>query len=195
MSSYSRQQMESWLKTIDVKADKVLDVGGSQLPIKGRTKSWEVNEYKILDLKEPHELKEEPDIAFDLNKNLSIYKGLNEFWSHFNVAFCLEVSEYWYNPLQALENINRLLAVGGTLYISFHFIYPVHNPVLEDCLRYTEYGSVKLLEKAGFRIKDMKFRTTQGIEIMPFFVSQAMRPSKNYTGHETIGTLIEAIKI
>ena len=39
-----RRQLEAWLKTIDVKADCVLDVGGAQLPVKGRTKSWEVKE-------------------------------------------------------------------------------------------------------------------------------------------------------
>ena len=41
------QQLEDWIKTLDV-SGSVLDIGGSQNPIKGRTKSWDVNEYKIL---------------------------------------------------------------------------------------------------------------------------------------------------
>jgi len=37
MSSYSRIKLEEYLKTIDVKG-KVVDIGGSQNPIKGRVK-------------------------------------------------------------------------------------------------------------------------------------------------------------
>lgn len=70
MSSYSRQQLEAWLKNIDVKAKRVLDCGGSQLPVKGRTKSWEVKTYKILDLQNPHENKVSPDIVADINVDL-----------------------------------------------------------------------------------------------------------------------------
>ncbi len=53
MSSQSRMQLEKWLSEIEVKG-KCLDCGGSQNPIKGRTKSWEAEEYKILDLETPH---------------------------------------------------------------------------------------------------------------------------------------------
>lgn len=66
MSSYFRQKLESYLKTLDVKADRVLDVGGSQLSIKGRTKSFQVKELLTLDLAEPHEGKK-PDIIADMN--------------------------------------------------------------------------------------------------------------------------------
>jgi len=192
MSSYSRQQLESWLKTIDVKANDVLDIGGSQNPIKGRTKSWEVNEYKILDLEQPHELKQKPDIVCDLNNFAWIIKEKIEYKS--DVVFCIEVAEYWWRPFIALTRINSFMKKGGILYLSFHFVYPVHNPKEDDCLRYTELGAVKLLSKAGFEVKDIKYRTTQNANIQAFYGAEQMRPAKNYSKHNITGILVTAKK-
>jgi len=68
-----RIQLENWLKTIDVKADRVLDAGGSEKSIKGRTKSFDVKELLILDLKEPHQ-GVKPDIVCDLNYPIKFIK-------------------------------------------------------------------------------------------------------------------------
>ena len=46
---------------------------------------------------------------------------------------------------------------NSILYISFHFIYPAHNPTEQDYLRYTPNGAVKLLEETGFRIIEINF--------------------------------------
>lgn len=210
MSSYSRRQLENWLKTIDV-IGNVVDIGGSQLPIKGRTKSWNVNDYKILDLKQPHECKQQPDIKMDLNEpwftddpNDPAKDDTNYLTLKINVqekadiVFCLEVSEYLWNPIQAFKNINLLLKRGGILYLSTHFIYPVHNPVKDDCLRYTENGIVKILEKTGFKIDLIIPRgiTTNGITYLNGFIqSEEMRPSKEYYFHNEVGHLIKVIKI
>ena len=51
MSSNTRRQLENWLGTIEVKGS-VLDAGGVHMPIQGRTKTWEVTDYKILDCRE-----------------------------------------------------------------------------------------------------------------------------------------------
>ena len=126
--SFYRDQLENWLSGIEVKADRVLDVGGKDLPVKGRTKTWEVNKtYAVLDLPE-----------YDLND----YGGSDEA----DIVFCLEVMEYIHNPVRAMENLYDLLKFGGTLYITFQFIYPWHKPVADDCLRYTRSGVVKLLK-------------------------------------------------
>jgi hypothetical protein len=53
--SFYRDQLENYLKTIDVKAETVFDVGGKEKPVKGRTKSWTVKNYEILDIPE-HDL-------------------------------------------------------------------------------------------------------------------------------------------
>ena len=151
MSSRTRQQLEKWVGKIKVPAmSKCLDVGGSQNPIQSRLgEKGENAEYKILDLEQPHECKQKPDIIFDLN-DAPFYDIDDKYKNSFDIAFCLEVSEYWYDPYTALDCIRIFLKQGGILYISFHFIYCMHNPIKEDCLRYTRFGCIKLLEKAGF---------------------------------------------
>jgi len=68
MSSYTRQQLEDYLKTIEIQGGKVLDVGGSQnILSEKRLKIFKPDEYKILDLEQPHECKQKPDIVCDLN--------------------------------------------------------------------------------------------------------------------------------
>jgi len=196
MSSYTRQQLENWISQLDVKANRVLDIGGAQLPVKGRTKSWDVKEYKILDLEQPHECKQKPDIIRDLNDywpfdhNDEIY-----IIPEFDVVFCLEVSEYWWNPVQALKNVNILLKPGGLLYISFHFIYPVHNPSEQDYLRYTPEGVKKLLKETGFEIVDIVPRLYEETPPINYFILEQMRPAKEYDKHDWVGCLVKAKKI
>lgn len=69
MSSSYRLELDRWLADLEVKADVVFDIGGSQLPLKGRTKSWDVKEYKILDLAEPHKDSPKPDVIFNLERS------------------------------------------------------------------------------------------------------------------------------
>lgn len=195
MSSYTRQQLEAWLKKIDVKADSVLDIGGSQNPVVGRTKSWEVGDYKILDLAEPHEIKQKPDIEWDIQES-DFYGSIRfrPYLQKFDIIFCLEVSEYWYRPYNALRNITYLIKPGGLLYISFHFIYPEHEPVKYDYLRYTPHGAVKLLQTAGFTIIGNNARMAQNSRYLSaFYGSERMRPSQ-YANFSIIGSLITAKK-
>lgn len=206
--SYYKNQLESWLKIIDVKADKVLDVGGGSNPIKGRTKNWEVREYKILD-NQLEEMKQKPDIIFDLNLKEG-YQNETEIISEllkFDVIFCLEIFEYIWNPVQALENLNRWLKVGGILYLSCPFVYPHHNPEGKDYLRVTRWGIEKLLKETGFEILEIKPRVEQGsirraggIRIKSerstlenFYLGEEMHPVKNFN-HAEIGYLVKARK-
>jgi len=61
--SYFREALENWLKNIDVECESCLDVGGGELPVKDRVKSFKVEVYKILD----HDAQFNPDYFFDLN--------------------------------------------------------------------------------------------------------------------------------
>lgn len=216
MSSYFREQLEEWLKTIDVKADCVLDVGGAQLPVKDRVRTWEVKEkdYKILDLENPHK-GEKPDIVCDLNNVDDIHTCHNNFpdcWNEpeikhevgviyensFDVIFCLEVMEYIWNPYRSLKNINWFMRKDGILYISFPFIYPHHNPEGKDYLRYTRWGVEKLLKEAGFEIEEIVTRLASkegGFILANFFGTDRMRPSKQYQGHNEVGYLVKARKV
>ena len=199
-SSFTRQQLEEWLKTITVKGC-VLDVGGSQNPVIKRLDKTKIfiDEYKILDLEQPHEYKQKPDIVGDLN---DYYEGdficpWSDYVDYFDVAFCLEVSEYWYNPFQALKNIAYLTKPNGVLYSSYHFIYPVHNPPQYDYLRYTPAGVEKLLQKTGFRIEEMKPRLVMNIgNLYGWWSREGMRPTKdNYRKHDWAGVLVKATKL
>ena len=198
MASCTRQKLEEWLKTIEVKAGRVLDIGGSQLLINKRVKSWEVDEALVLDLEIPHEEKFKSDIVCDLNYGLNSlsYNDTEKVGDRFDVAFCIEVSEYWFDPMKALNTINTLLKKGGILYISFHFIYPVHNPVCQDYLRYTPVGCEKLLEESGFKIEELEPRKMSDYPKWFLFQnSEKMRPGKDYDMHDWAGVLIKAIKL
>lgn len=194
MSSYSRQQLEGWLKRIVVHSGtRVLDIGGSQKPIEGRLMNTpEFKDYHIMDLQSPHELKKKPDIVWDINNEL----GLTWAEEPYDVVFCLEVMEYVWNPMIALKNINQLLKQGGSLFMSTPFIYPVHNPSKQDYLRYTEAGIRKILTEAGFEIKDVEHRVMKYNTMWDAFVlGEGMKPSKEHETHDVVGHLISAVKL
>lgn len=197
--SYSREQLENWIKSIRVKG-RVLDVGGSQLPIEKRVRHEEGTIFDILDFTQPHECKERPKIELDIQEEV---KEENfDLWMDsdgvYDSAFCIEVSEYWWDPVEALKNIRHFLKKGGDLYISFHHYYPVHNPSSEDCLRYTPEGARKILEKCGFEIIDEVPRLLRDKESLcklgEFWGGEGMRPSKTYSEHRYQGMLIKARK-
>jgi len=118
-----------------------------------------------------------------------------KYKEYFDQIFCLEVSEYLYDPMIAFKNIAHLLKKGGLLYLSTHFIYPVHSPIEDDCLRYTRQGITKILDKCGFEIVELKERDTTGINMIHFYLGQGMRPGKTYKHHQEIGHLVVARKI
>ena len=195
--SSTRTQLENWLKTIDVKADRVLDVGGGSNPVKGRTKSWDVKEYKILD-NGLEEMKQKPDYDLDLNKKIYFTDpgDMPTEEECYDIVFCLEVFEYIWNPVQAMKNIANCLKKDGILYISFPFIYPHHSPEEYDYLRYTKWGIEKLLKETGFKIEEIIHRSAQNKGyLMEFYVGEGMHLAKNYKKHSDIGYLVKAIKI
>lgn len=168
--SFFRDQLENWLQQLSVKADKVLDVGGSDKPVKGRTAEWQVKDYRILDLETPHS-GSRPDICQDLNRNLEAVHDFHKdppekLAGLFDVVFCLEVMEYIYNPVQAIKNLYTFVKPGGTLYISFPFVYPMHKPIGADMLRYTEDGAIKLLEVAGFTVTEVRPRVHKSPDLL-----------------------------
>jgi len=194
-------QLENWVKRIKVDAgSKVVDIGGSQNPVKKRLGSpGEASEYFILDLKEPHELKQEPDIVWDLNLGIGTDSfswqnlGYDKYKRYFDVAFCLEVTEYLFDPVQTLREIESLLKPGGLLYISFHFVYPVHAPEGKDYLRYTEFGANRLLEGAGFEIIENTPRFAEAVDFKFYYDLEKMRGLRNYN-HHIIGLLSKCRK-
>ncbi len=202
MSNY-RDQLESYLKTLDIKTDRVLDVGGASNPIKGRTKSWEVKDCAIVDNKT--ENVDEPDIFFDIGEPLKENGFIiqsEEGGAFFgnpeaNIIFCLEVMEYIYDPVRASKNLNNLLKEDGILYITFPFIYSIHQPVEADYMRYTKQGAIKLLSKAGFKILDIipRTMTPEGQALMrQFRIAEGMHAAKKIV-HNELGWIIKCQKL
>lgn len=196
MSSFSRQQLEAWLSTLTARG-KVLDVGGSQKPIQGRVKDAGAT-FTILDLEEPHEPKRRPDLIFDLNDNILDASFHMEQAQTFDQAFCIEVAEYWYNPLMALRNIGRLLKDNGQLFLSVHFLYPHHNPENADYLRYTRAGIRRLLKEAGFEAEKILPKRFANPQLMKTIYDAEGMKGVGKNGDEIHceqGWLIQAVKM
>lgn len=175
MSSKSRQDLESWIKTLDV-SGKVLDIGGSQFPVKGRTKTWAVEEYKIMDLLFPHEVKQVPDYVCSIEERGCLRVPLN----HFDTIFCLELMEYVIDPMAVLENIMRLGNDTCTVYITSHWLYGLHKPKGEDCIRYSKNGFERLCNRTGWVVaecitREISFHGKQWIK--QFYGAEGMKIS------------------
>lgn len=192
MSTY-RDALERYLSNLDVEAGCVMDVGGAQLPVAGRVKSWRVNEYFIVDLPDPHEVKAAADIAFDLSRDVYHHGPLAD------VLFCLEVMEYVHDPAKAVANLRSMLKKDGTLYITFPQLYPPHNPAEADCLRYTRRGCVKLLSEAGFLILNVTSRDLKpdsAHELRQIVRREGLKLAHGYEHElESMGYIIEAVAV
>jgi SAM-dependent methyltransferase len=180
MASNSRKQLEDFLKTLDV-TGRVMDIGGAQNPVKGRTHSFNSDTYLITDLEVPHIEKKKADFTLDLNEKVRFFP---KYWGSFDFVFCLEVFEYLWNPAQALDTINKLLKKDGKAIISFHWTYGLHNPKGEDCLRYTKNWVLKV---AG-NFSEIEFykrpHTDEGNRLLnAFYRAEGMR--LDYTDKET----------
>lgn len=172
--SYYREQLETYLKKLDVTAETVFDFGGKQKPIKGRTKTWNVKNYQIFDLPE-----------HNLEETLNVGQA--------NMLFCLEVFEYLIEPVIAMKNIANALLPKGVAIISFPLIYPLHNEVEFDSLRYTASGVKRIADKVGLTIKNTTTRNTKSKTLVNYYNEDGMRMAKGYN-HNITGYVIEFAK-
>lgn len=148
MSVY-RDHLESYLKDLDIKADSVLDAAGASNPVNRRVKSWSVTKYQVLD----SELeRQQITVDFKQDMNLPLSEELYKLVPTYDIVFCLEMFDYIWNPVQACINLRWLCKPNAKLIVTFPFLYPNHNPVNYDMLRYTKQGAEKLLRHAGFYI-------------------------------------------
>lgn len=175
-SSYYRQQLESYLSTLDINVDQVFDVGGKQNPIKKRTKSWTVKEYYILDL---------PDYNVEIPQE-QVRTG--------DLVFCLEVFEYIISPVIAMKNIANLLKKDGKAIISVPLIYPWHNETNLDSLRYTENGLKRIVETADMKVDKIIYRKTKTNTLAKYYAEDGMRGAKSIADHNVTGYIFEITK-
>ncbi len=145
--SIARKQLESYLRTLNIKVDRVLDVGGVTFPIKTRVMTWDVKDYKILDIQKSGR-KAITDHICDLNEEVK------EDIKESDIIFCLETMQFIWNPVMAFQNLNKLIKLGGRLFITFQLVFPEMKG--SDYLRYTELGVRTLLGKHGFMVHDFQ---------------------------------------
>lgn len=181
MASNSRRQIEIWLGNLEIKGS-VIDIGGLFWPVRGRTKTWDVPQYDILDVKESRK-GVKADFVFDLNRKL-----FGKF-PEYDVAFCIEVTDHFWDPVIAFQNIRLLLKTGGMLYISSNFLFPHHTGF--DCIRLTRTGLEKILTETGFEVLDItpRFAVDETIE-------HGMRKESKVVYHPgEIGYMVTARKV
>ena len=196
--SFYRNQLEEWLKPIKVKTERVLDIGGAANPVKKRIASMVTGDYVIM------------DNGIEEAKTDFIYFDLNEKWEHqlvgykkedlqFGAVFCLEVFEYIWNPVKAIENIYDLMSRDSVCYISFPAIYPVHNPVQFDSLRYTRAAIMRYFNLPHLLFKDVEITprvATKGRDLLSgFYSEEGMHPIRKSELPYDIGYMVKARKL
>lgn len=187
MGSYYKQQLNDFVASQDVKADFVYDIGGAQHPIKGRTASWDVKEYKIVDLKVPHVELQHPDIEQDMN----------EVWDDpfpADLIYCLGVSDYIINPNIFMANISNALAEHGTAWVEFPFAYAHHNPVDDEGCRYSEGCIKRLAKQANLEIVEIIRKMERSGLLRQWYSVEGQRAARDYPYHGVTGFIVRFTK-
>lgn len=187
MGSVYKQQLNDWKKSLDVKADLCYDIGGAQDPLKGMTNSWDVKDYKIIDLPIPHVLKQEADIKHDMNFVIDDYPEAD-------LIFCLGVSDYIINPNIFMDNIYKLLKKGGMAWVEFPFVYSHHEPVWDEGCRYSEGCITRLAKQSNLIIKETIRKTAGNPHLVEFYRQDGHRMSRNYRYHNVTGFIVRFSK-
>ena len=181
-TSRHRINLENCLKKITITGN-ILDIGGAQKPIIGRiSPKSKILDYKILDLPVPHlSNSENIDYKFDIQ---SYSFDPQEIKIKFDAIFCLEVSLYWHDPVQALRNIVGLMNPTTKLYINFHQIYANQKPISMDMLRYNSNWIDKMcrtynLREISTEISQLSMLSSLALKFI--YKIERMRLNEEYT--------------
>ncbi len=187
MGSSYRMELDTFLKDLTVNSKMVLDIGGSQLPLPKRVANFNVEEYLIADLPEPHADSPKPDFAIDLNIPFVLQKDNKKLKA--DAIFCLEVFDYVWDPATAFMNLKTHLKNDGIIIVTFPFMYPTHQPIEDDALRYTEGGIRKLANSVDLEINKIIPRRPETNAIEFLWRSERMRAAKHYD-HNVTGWIV-----
>ncbi len=179
--SKSREQLNEFLKRIDIEGKTVLDVGVQDKPTSRLTTGTPRRYYTLDidpqwpatffgDLNDPHFIRDIDDQARILSVNP------NDML--IDTIFCIEVLEHCWNPVQVIKNLHDAIRPGGMVYISTPFINPHHDVV--DYLRYTDEWYRDVLPKFGFHVVEIQERrATFGlVQLKNFYAIEGMKYSK-----------------
>lgn len=179
MSVY-KDQLNHFVSEQKVIANTLFDIGGAQNPLKGRTASWDVKDYKIIDLKVPHVEKQHPDIEHDMN---TPWVGQAQA----DVIYCLGVTDYVINPNIFCDNIAKMLTLDGHAWIEWPLFYGHHEPIEDEGCRYSEGCIMRLLKQSGLKLDEIIRKPAGNPFLEQFMRMDGQRLSKNYAYHDTVG--------
>lgn len=199
MSLY-RDQLEKKLKVLDIKATNLLDIGGSAYPLEKRVNTWDVKNYYIFDNnneKEYHEKWKPADIIGDICLNPMSWQWPKAVPESFDYISLLEVAEYFVDPVSAVQHISSLLDDGGTFLSSWPTIYPLHQPIDSDMLRYSLSWIRRVFKESNLLIEEITPRKlTTGIDSMfESYSKEGMKVAKNTDKVLDMGYIILATKL
>lgn len=191
MSSSYRLELDKWLSELDIVTGHIYDVGGSQLSIIGRVGSLGHKDITTFDLDQPHKDSQKPDVVMDLN---TVKSGdISDYFCGGDTIFCLEVFDYVYDPVNAMGALAYMLKPGGRLFVTFPSVYPLHQPVEDDALRYMPGGIEKLADRALLKIVKMTPRRFETRSWEQTIAAERMRGAK-HQDHNFSGWIVEFTK-
>lgn len=164
--SLSRNQINNWLKTINITGKSVLDVGA------GPKEKWALN---IVKGKPRLYNTSDCDANFGCHAEADLNNPI-PWKSNYDVVFCLEVLEHTWNPVQALTHLTEV--AKEVIYISVPFINPHHDKW--DYFRITGEWFQMVFPKLGFKnVKVIERSATEGRKLLEqFYTKEGLRISK-----------------
>lgn len=124
MSSCRRKLLDRLLLPV-VKSDGIiLDIGGRRRKIRGEFGHHSTDQWVIINI-DPSTV---PSVQAD-----AMYLPIRS--ETINVVYCLEVIEYVARPEVLIEEITRVLAPGGLLFLSWPLCESVHGDAELECYR------------------------------------------------------------
>lgn len=191
MSLY-KDQLNNFVASLELKGKVLLDWGGSQNPIKGRTFSWDIEDYKVVDLEEPHSNSPKPDIVQDANQPLS--GEILDYVGKADIIIALGIYDYVINPGITTDSIAQLLSPTGYAWIEFPFFYCTHEPIEDEGCRYSEGCIKRLMKQSNLNIVELIRKPAGNDHLVRFFAEDGQRMSKNYPYHNSVGFIVKVTK-
>ena len=192
MGSLYKRQLNDFVNGLELRGNILLDWGGAQSPAKGRTKSWDIGEYKIVDLEVPHSESPKPDIVQDANKGLA--GKILEYEGRVDIILALGLYDYVINPNITTESIKRLLSDSGYAWIEWPFVYCTHNPVEDEGCRYSEGCIKRLLDQGGLKIDHVIRKMAGNDHLLRFYQEDGQRMARGYAYHGVTGFITKVSK-
>jgi SAM-dependent methyltransferase len=127
-----------------------LDVGCGDMPYRSLLLSppFQITSYIGLDRPGDRFQNTQPDLFWD-NERIPLATATVD------CALCTEVLEHCPNPLELLQEVQRVLKPGGSLILTVPFLWPLHEVPYDWC-RFTPFALQHLLEVAGFQVDDLR---------------------------------------